>query len=201
MKLVNNYNGFREPVYNNLFIAEIVLPNLIKGDRDEKWLTVPCYQAQIPSITVNQVEMHYINTKFYYATADYNFDDLQLSFYNYNIGTKNIRSILYDWIQLILNWNQGTKGYAGSSMDVNDGYKTSVTVYELNPDGESVHTAWVFTGAFPKTLPAITKNWESKGDVDKVDGVPFRFDRLYRINVATPIIGQTTWELNPEPLS
>ena len=188
MKLINSYNGYREPVWQSLFIAEFELPSGI-AKTDSKFLTIPCYNVELPSVDITEQELHYINTKFWYSTGEYNIDDVSLGFINYNIGQNSARSMLYSWQDLQVNFRQGTRGYAGSGPDALDGYKGNLTVYELNNDGKSVHTVWIFVGGFPKNVPGSSKNWESKSELDRVDGVNFRYDVFYRIHVNTPVIG------------
>lgn len=197
MKLMNNHAPYREPIWQSPFVAELELPNSIVVD--EKWMTVACYKASLPNISNEQVEMHYLNTKFYFASGDYSLDDLTLGFNNFNIGEKSARSILYEWSKLKINHETGTRGYAGSGLGANDGYKTTARVYELNNDGTSIHTVWIFVGVFPKATGNSEKSWESKGEYDKSD-IAFRYDTFYRIGIETPHIGKNTWQSQPEPI-
>jgi len=192
MKLINPYIGYREPIYKNLFIAEFEVPDAVLTGTGitnaNKSLSVACFKASLPEVTIESTELQYINYKVNYSTTDYKFGTLSTDFYNFNIGNQNARTIFYNWVLYQLNWQTGTKGYAGSQTVEGQGYKTKLYVYELNPDGVSVMTAHLFIGAFPTNYPSLEKDWGQRGDVDKIS-ITWKFDTFYRVNVNSA--GQT----------
>jgi len=187
MKLINPYIGYREPVYKNLFVAEFEVPDAVlvgSGITDaNKALSVACYKFSLPTVSFDTTTLDYINYKVNYVTSNYNLGEITTGFYNFNIGNQSARHIFYQWGLYMLNWQTGQKGYTGSPTIDGQGYKTKLYVYELNPDGVSVMTAYLMLGAFPTNpVPANEKDWSSKGDVDKID-ITWKCDTFYKVNV------------------
>lgn len=101
----------------------------------QEWTVV---SATRPSLTINQVEIPFLNTSTYVA-GRYSWENIQVVL-NDPIGPSSTQAVM-EWNRLIAESLTGRMGYAA-------GYKRNVELEMLDPTGV-VSQKWILVNAFP----------------------------------------------------
>jgi len=138
-------HSFREPKRKNRWILKFDrVPN--KGNNATESLAIDILSASRPSVSLEPIEMHRLNEKFYFASKP-SWEAISCLFYDYDKGTNSASQILYHWFTAIYNPLTGGQGYAIV-------YKTNATLVMLGPDGKIIEI-WDLFGSFPENI-----NWQ-----------------------------------------
>lgn len=137
-------HSFREPKRKNRWILKFDrVPNHNGG---EEPLAIDIVQANRPSVSLDPVELHRLNERFWFASKP-NYEPLSCVFYDYDKGKNSSSQILYSWFTAVYNPITGGQGYAIV-------YKTNATLVMLGPDGKIIEV-WDLFGCFPESI-----NWQ-----------------------------------------
>lgn len=139
-------HSFREPKRKNRWILKFdSVPNAAAGDAAEA-LAIDIVNANRPSVSVEPIEMHRLNERFWFASKP-SWEPVTCLFYDYDKGQRSATQILYSWFTSVYNPLTGGQGYAVV-------YKTNATLVMLGPDGKIIEV-WDLFGAFPESV-----NWQ-----------------------------------------
>lgn len=139
-------HSFREPKRKNRWILKFdSVPNSSATNASES-LAIDILNANRPSVSVDPIDLHRLNEKFYFASKP-TWEPVNCIFYDYDKGKDSATQILYSWFTTIYNPLTGGQGYAVV-------YKTNATLVMLGPDGKIIEV-WDLFGAFPEQI-----NWQ-----------------------------------------
>ena len=135
-------HSFREPKRKNRFILKFDrVPN--KAGNATEALAIDLLSASRPSVSVDPIEVHRLNERFYFASKP-QWESISCVFYDYDKGTNSATQILYHWFTSIYNPLTGGQGYAIV-------YKTNATLIILGADGKVIEI-WDIFAAFPESI-------------------------------------------------
>jgi hypothetical protein len=157
-------HSFREPKRQNRWILKFdSVPNA--DNTASEALAIDILSASRPSVSVEPVELHRLNERFYFASKP-TWEAITCTFYDYDKGAKSAGQILYSWFTAIYNPLTGGQGYAIV-------YKTNATLVMLGPDGKIIEV-WDLFGAFPESVNWNTLTYDAT-DPQQVEA-SIRFD-------------------------
>jgi len=113
-------------------------------------LRLTCKSVTMPSMNVDQVDIHRMHTYYKVAGSKITYSDITVTFYDM-VDNAAANSIEAWWTQ-VYNINTSLMGFASS-------YKKNLTLLIYGPD-HSVVESWVLVGAWPKDLKRKDLSWE-----------------------------------------
>ena len=134
-------------------------------------LTVAAKQVSEVGYTVEDIEVHRVNDRYYYPgkpspeEVTITFDNLK----NDPLGSKNMAmSVLYQWCQKTYDPLTGHFG------DITQGVKTNMKIHQLDEDLNPIGSVTLY-GCYPKSYKTAEYNYGTVGDMHTLT-VSFRYD-------------------------
>jgi hypothetical protein len=149
-----------EPKKQNRFILRFPSPLGI-----QEWFVK---SASRPSMTINEVEIPFLNTSTYVA-GRFNWESIDVTFRD-PIGPSAMQALM-EWIRLHAESVTGRMGYAS-------GYKKNLELELLDPIGVVVEK-WILEGAFLTKIDGGSLDY-SADDIAEIS-VTVRFDRAIHL--------------------
>ena len=108
----------------------------------EDALRLTCNSCSIPSIDVDNVDVHRMHTKYKVSGSKVTYGDVDVNFYDFvdNLDA----NALYEWHREVFDVSTSLMGYPKN-------YKRDITLLIYGPD-HSIIESWLFKGAWPKSV-------------------------------------------------
>ena len=121
-------------------------------------LRLTCKGVDMPSIGVDQVEIHRMHNKYKVAGSKVTYGEIKLTFYDF-VDNKAGKK-LDEWHKQVYDINTSLMGFPAQ-------YKRNLTLLMYGPD-HSVVESWLFIGAWPKDITRKGLAWEQSQDGQEV---------------------------------
>lgn len=145
-------DNMKEPKRTNRY--EVIIPDL---DDD---LRLSCNSITLPSIDVDQKEIHRMHNLYKVAGAKVKYADITVKFYDF-VDNK-VGKALDSWHRNVYNIDTSLMGFPVE-------YKKNIAIIMYGPD-HSVVEQWLLVGAWPKSLKrSAGLDWKTEGDPIEVE--------------------------------
>jgi len=162
---VERLSGRTPPARSYLWTIDLTPPGTLP---DPSLLTLQARTVSIPSMTDDEIEIPYMNSRFWIAGRR-NWDTIDIQFMENEKG--DIYQIFYDWKSKI--YDVENFGTGGVPLD----YKSRIDITKLTVKGEAIDE-FILQGAWPSVLQNVDLDYGS--DEVLLVSVTFRFDYWIR---------------------